>query len=357
MNPRAWVKMASKFEQLKNLVEAKIGHFPVSDRRVIVACSGGVDSTALFWVFLELFQAKKIFSLRLFHFNFGLRGDESDGDEAFCRGLAEGAGIPFELACASPEDRESRSGEGIQEWARRLRREALLKVTERAEWIVLAHHADDAAETSLMRIMRGASLANIRGMDEWSEAGHPPDQRKFFRPWLAVPKEDIVAAAAERSMLFREDTSNAKLDYARNVIRHRVLPELLRLWPAGREKLADLACDGAELSGYALAHAIAETACQSSAKEMKCSRQKLCALPDSIALAVLAHMVQRASSGSPRQLSRANLRRCLESARSPAEVADGLDPADSGKKFTLEMSRGIFLEVRGDTVRSFPGPA
>jgi tRNA(Ile)-lysidine synthetase-like protein len=349
--------MINKFEQLKSLVEAKIRNFPHSERRVIVACSGGVDSTALFWVFLRLFQEKKIFSLRLFHFNYGLRGEESDRDESFCRALAEGVQVPFEVRNASQLDREKRCGEGIQEWARRLRREALCQIADDSDWIALAHHADDAAETMLMRLMRGTSLAHLKGMEEWSKAWDKQGALRFFRPWLRVTKKEILAAAAEQNMLFREDSTNAQLDYARNVVRHRVLPELLRLWPAGREKLADLATDAAELAQYALNNALAETGFEATKNESRCSRQKLCRLPDAVALSVLAHMAQHARSGPPKQLSRSNLAKILDAARSAGEPPENSEAEWPTRKFTLEMTRGVFLEVKAETVRSFPGTA
>ncbi len=338
-----WVTMTNKFSDLINLVEAKISHLPLEKRRVIVACSGGVDSTALFAVFCQLLKAKKIFSLGLFHFNYGLRGEESEGDEAFCRDLAEGASVPFLSACATTEQRETRQGEGVQEWARRLRREALGQLGAEGHLIALAHHADDSAETVLMRMMRGTSLAAMRGMTEWDGS--------WWRPWLRVPKSEIIAAAEERGMLFREDSTNEKLDYARNVVRHRVLPELFRLWPAGRQKLLDLADDANTVASYALAKALEETEFKLETKEVPivsahCSRARLSALSDPIALAVLAHLAQSTSAGSWKQLSRVNLLKVLAAAR-----------AGGHPRFVLEMSRGLYLEASADRVRSFPGSA
>lgn len=335
--------MTNKFSDLINLVESKISHLPFEKRGVIVACSGGVDSTALFAVFCELLKAKKIFSLALFHFNYGLRGEESEGDEAFCRDLASGAGVPFLAARATKEQRETRQGEGVQEWARRLRREALGQWIQEGTLIALAHHADDSAETVLMRMMRGTSLGAMRGMAEWDGS--------WWRPWLRVPKAEIIAAAEERALLFREDSTNEKLDYARNVVRHRVLPELLRLWPAGRQKLLDLADDAHAVASYALLKALEDTDFKLDKKEVAtvsahCSRERLSELPDPIALAVLAHMAQSTSAGCWKQLSRANLLKVLTAAR-----------AGGQPRFVLEMSKGLYLEATKDRVRSFPGPA
>ena len=340
--------MSSKFDSLKDLVEAKISHFPLEKRAVIVSCSGGVDSTVLFAVFCEFLKAKIIFSLSLFHFNYGLRGDESDGDETFCRDLALGAGVPFLGSRATSEQRATRQGEGVQAWARRLRRDALMQLTsgesDFAENIVtLAHHADDAAETVIMRLLRGTSLATMRGMAEWDG--------RWWRPWLDVSKGDILAAAGERGLLYREDSSNEKLDYARNVVRHKILPELLKLWPSGRQKILDLSEDAHTVSQYALGKALAECGMRLESQggtglSAVCIREALVALPESMAIAVLAHMAQSTSAGGWRQLSRANLLKVLGAANN----GSGEQP-----RFVLEMSQGIFLEVTPAVVRAFSG--
>ncbi len=335
-----WTIMPCKFSDLKSLVEAKISRFPFEKRRVIAACSGGVDSTVLFGIFCELLKAKNIFSLELFHFNYGLRGEESVGDESFCRDLAQGAAVPFLCARATNEQRETHQGEGVQEWARRLRREALMKLGSSGSIVALAHHADDAAETVLMRMMRGTSLATMRGMSEWDGI--------WWRPWIRVPKVDIIAAALDRGMLFREDSTNEKLDYSRNVVRHRVLPELLRLWPAGREKLLDLADDAHAVASYALLKALGDasfklTADEKSMSTPTCRRASLVELPEALALAVLAHMAQSTSAGAWKQLSRGNLLKVLAASK-----------AGGQPRFVLELTKGLFLEVGTEAVRSFP---
>ncbi len=340
--------MSNKFSDLIRLVEGKIAVFPLEKRRLIVACSGGVDSTALFHVFCELFKAKKIFSLALFHFNYGLRGEESEGDESFCEGLARGAGVPFLVARATEKDREDRQGEGIQEWARRLRREALVKLSVNEEIIALAHHADDAAETVVMRLMRGTSLTGMRGMTEWDG--------RWWRPWIRVPKAEIIAAVEESGMLFREDSTNAQLDYARNVVRHQVLPGLFKLWPAGREKLLDLADDAAVVAEYALKKALEDVGFELKAapagragirgSEPVCDQSRLAGLPDAVALAVLAHMARCTAAGEWRQLSRQNLAKVLAAAR-----------AGGKPRFVLELSHGLYLEAGSGQVRAWSGKA
>lgn len=340
MIPDGWMTMSNKFSDLIDLVEAKISAFPLEKRMVIVSCSGGVDSTALFHVFCELLKAKKIFSLALFHFNYGLRGEESDGDEAFCEGLAKGAGVPFLVARATETQRQERQGEGIQEWARRLRRDALKKLAVNSEFIALAHHADDAAETVVMRMMRGTSLAHVHGMSEWDGA--------WWRPWIRLPKSEIIAAVEEAEMLFREDSTNAQLDYARNVVRHQVLPPLFKLWPAGREKLLDLADDAESVAKYALGKALTEVDFEilhqkgAGGKTPVCDQRKLAALPDAVAVSVLAHLARSTEGGGWRQLSRTNLLKVLAAARSAEKT-----------RFVLELGRGLYLESGSGRVKAW----
>lgn len=332
--------MGNKFSNLKSFTEAKITNFPLEDRRFIVACSGGVDSTALFRVFLEIFNEKKIFSLTVFHFNYGLRGGESDGDEAFCRALAEDNGLTFLSRRATQADHDARGEGGIQDWARRLRREALAQIAREGEKVVFAHHADDTVETILMRIMRGTSLRSMRGMAELDG--------KWWRPWLTVSKQDILATAEESGWLFREDSSNNQLDYTRNVLRHNVLPALHNIWPTGGTKLIELANDAFAVATYALQGA--KAAChfnESSAMKRgaSCHRDELCKLPDAVAFLVIADLIRAATSGDVRQISRSNLQKILAAARDTS----------SSKRFVLEVAKGVFVESSGTKVRSFPG--
>jgi tRNA(Ile)-lysidine synthase TilS/MesJ len=117
----------------------------------------------------------------------------------------------------------------IQDWARRIRYEWFQKVAGPESWIVLAHHADDLAETVLMRICRGAGLGGMPSM--------LPLKGNLWRPLLALTREDIQNLASRLKILHREDSSNAKMDYSRNRLRHRILPELEKLYPGVRTNL------------------------------------------------------------------------------------------------------------------------
>lgn len=151
----------------------------------------------------------------ILHVNFGLRAEESDGDEGLVRGEAR----EYDVVChvrrtVVPE------GPGVQARARRLRRaasEALLRERQ-LHRIALAHHANDQAETLLLQFSRGTGGAGLCGMR--GELG------VYLRPLLYAPQSAITAYAKTHRVAYREDASNASDRYARNRLRHHVVPAL-----------------------------------------------------------------------------------------------------------------------------------
>ena len=131
-------------------------------RRFLLLVSGGLDSMVL----LELLsRQKKTFQLDVAHFNFHLRGQESNRDENFVRKACQKKGLPL-LVLDSPLAK----GPGIQERARKKRYDTIKKLLPKYKWthILTAHHADDQAETILMRWMRGAGVRGLAGIQKIS---------------------------------------------------------------------------------------------------------------------------------------------------------------------------------------------
>jgi tRNA(Ile)-lysidine synthase len=233
------------FRDLPNLwaeLNAKEPVLRQSYRGVIVSASGGPDSTALFHVFWALSQAGKNFSVEVFHLNYGLRGEASDGDEAYLRALAAGVGAPFRVRRVDEAERQARRGESVQEWARRLRRAEFAALAAEGWLIALGHHADDLAETVLQRLARGAGPEALAGMQSWA----PP----LWRPLLGLRKATILAELERCGIPYRTDASNAGVDYARNVVRHEVLPRLEDLHAGAAERIVDSAVAARELAGW-----------------------------------------------------------------------------------------------------------
>ena len=196
---------------------------------VLVAVSGGSDSTALLWMLHGLRERLGIERLGILHVNHGLRGSESDEDETFVTRMAQQLNAPFfikKLAGRSLHDR------GIEEWARRERYDFFRRIKEREGFarIATGHTADDQAETVLMRLVRGSGLRGLRGI-------LPERCDGVVRPLLPLRKHEIIAWLQKKEIQFRNDASNQDCSFRRNMIRHEVLPGMERREPGAAEKL------------------------------------------------------------------------------------------------------------------------
>jgi tRNA(Ile)-lysidine synthase len=222
-------------------IDRAAGALGLAGRRVLVAASGGVDSTVLAHALAEI-AGRRGLQLAIGHVNHGLRGADSDADEAAVRALAADLGAPVAVAAVDPRGllsgRSSRERPTLQEAARSLRYEALSSLAGRlgAERIATAHNADDQAETLLLRLLRGTGPDGMGGIPERSRDG------VIVRPLLRVPRAEIEAFARARHLAWREDASNQSPDYTRNRLRHHWLPGLQREFnPRLLRVMADLA--------------------------------------------------------------------------------------------------------------------
>ncbi len=197
---------------------------------IIVAVSGGADSTAL----LDLLANLPEFSPRLVaaHLNHCLRGTESDSDEEFVRGLAARYDIPMESRRIDVKNMAKKQGLNLEDAGRRARLSFLNEVRTRrqATAIALAHHGDDQAETVLMRLLRGSGMTGLAGMS--CQNGHG-----IIRPLLNISRAEIEEHLKLRGLSYREDASNQDTSFLRNRIRHELLPLLKQYNPAIRERL------------------------------------------------------------------------------------------------------------------------
>lgn len=194
--------------------------------RIAVACSGGPDSTALLLILQEL-SAKLGSTLSVVHFNHQLRAAESDADAQFVRNLADQLHLPFHIASEDTLMRTERTKANLEQTARQLRYEYFFSLVESglADRIAVGHTADDQAETVLHRLFRGAGG---RGM----AAIYPTLENWLIRPLLETRRQDVLAWLSDREQTWREDSSNRDLRYARNRIRHQLLPVLAEFNPS-----------------------------------------------------------------------------------------------------------------------------
>ena len=188
----------------------------------VVCVSGGADSTALV-TGLHCLARRQGVPPRLVvaHARHDLRV-EAATDAAFVADLAAGLGIPCVVRDLLVREPDGLRGEGIEGRARRLRQEFFTAVAREhgARFVVVAHTADDQAETILHRSLRGTGLAGLAGMASARELSHGV---ALLRPLLAVPRRVTRAYLDSRGQSWMEDATNADVRYARNFLRHEVL--------------------------------------------------------------------------------------------------------------------------------------
>jgi tRNA(Ile)-lysidine synthase len=200
--------------------------------RVAVAVSGGADSVCLLHVLLDLAPRWNL-TLSIVHVNHNLRGEASLGDADFVRCLAAGLGLPFTL-----HDLDLSTTPGNLEQSARDARLAFfhnLLARGLATRIALGHTRSDQAETVLFRFLRGSGATGLAAI-------RPSTPRGIVRPLIDIERPEVVHFLRDRNVQWREDATNATLDFARNRIRHQLLPQLAREWnPALTETLAHTA--------------------------------------------------------------------------------------------------------------------
>ena len=197
---------------------------------VLCALSGGADSMYLLCRLLEG-REKYGWAVCAAHFNHGLR--ESAGRDAdFVRAWCEARGVPLTAGREDVAALARREGLGIEEAGRAARYRFLADAARRAglEFIATGHHAGDNAETVLMNLIRGCGLKGLTGI--------PQRRGNIVRPMLEVSRPEIESYLRERAVPHVEDETNAGLDYARNRVRHRLLPLLEELNPRAAAHIA-----------------------------------------------------------------------------------------------------------------------
>ncbi|MDR6969366.1 tRNA(Ile)-lysidine synthase [Flavobacterium arsenatis] len=207
--------MISKFQKHLSQNLSFLAH-----KKLLLAISGGIDSMVL----LDLFR-KSGFEIAIAHCNFQLRGQESDGDQAFIENYSKKNNIPLFVTQFDTKAFAEDFKLSIQVAARELRYKWFYELLEsnQYDYVLTAHHADDNIETFLINLSRGSGLEGFTGI--------PVQNDKTVRPLLPYSRDEILEYAKENSIEWHEDSSNASDKYLRNKIRQEIVPVLKSLNP------------------------------------------------------------------------------------------------------------------------------
>lgn len=203
---------------LQNHIDKEIPY--LKQKKLLLAVSGGLDSMVLLHLFQELGC-----DIAIAHCNFQLRGMESFGDQKFVQDYAEANKIPIYLTQFDTEAYAKDYKLSTQVAARELRYNWFYELleTEKIDYILTAHHADDNLETFLINLTRGTGLEGLTGI--------PVQNDRVIRPLLFLSRQKIENYAKTNDVQWREDSSNASDKYVRNKIRHHLIPVLKELNP------------------------------------------------------------------------------------------------------------------------------
>lgn len=192
--------------------------FSIEHDTILVGVSGGVDSISLIQALIDLKC-----SVAIAHCNFNLRGDESDGDQAFVENFAKKHSIPIHIRSFNTIDYANERKVSIEMAARDLRYEWFNTLCTLHEYsnIAIAHNQNDSIETFFINLMRASGLKGLSGI--------PIKNGKIVRPFSTISRAEIEEFAHLSNLSYRIDSSNLTNDYVRNKIRNIILPELQKI--------------------------------------------------------------------------------------------------------------------------------
>jgi len=196
--------------------------------KIIAACSGGADSMFL----LHALKEAKV-NFEVAHVNFQLRGEESDGDEKSVKKWCDSNNVHLSSISLSAKEEADKSGNGTQAAARKLRYDYFEELLHerKADYIAVAHHKNDQAETLILHLLRSVNPDSLGCMS--MKTG------QVIRPLIEWTRKEIEQELKNDEVVFREDSSNTDPKYTRNRIRHEVLPLLEDIRAGSTEHLAE----------------------------------------------------------------------------------------------------------------------
>ena len=314
--------MTSLLDRVAGFI-ARHGMFRAGDRTG-VAVSGGADSVFLLHALRELAPRWNL-QLSVVHIEHGIRGDTSLADAIFVRKLAEEFGLQFHLHRADVPALD----DNLEQAARRVRTAFYRQLIESGnlDRIATGHTRSDQAETVFYRVLRGSGLAGLAGILPTSEPG-------IVRPLLELTRSEIQHWLAEQSLTWREDETNQDRSYARNRLRHDVIPLLTESFnPRLEEALANLATlardEESFWDAYLSSRSARTPACRvpthgdadvATDHSLVIPLTTLTNVPTAVSRRITRHLIEKVK-GDLRQIEFAHIERILQMAQS----ADGHD--------------------------------
>ncbi len=214
-------------ELLERVADALLPVLP-ADSTILLGLSGGVDSVVLLHLLQQL-SPRHSWRLSVLHVHHGI-SPKADLWAAFCTDLCARYGVPLQVEHV---DIAPLRAHGIEAAARKLRHAVFAR--HPCDFVALAHHADDQAETLLLQLLRGAGVRGASAMPLLARRAGLPS---LLRPLLHCSRQEILDYAAAENLQWVEDESNSDDSYPRNYLRHRMLPLLSEKFPAYRDTLA-----------------------------------------------------------------------------------------------------------------------
>jgi tRNA(Ile)-lysidine synthase len=191
------------------------------EHKILLAVSGGIDSMVMEHLFRQAH-----FQYAIAHCNFKLRGADSDEDQRWLQQFASQNGVPFYSTSFETSEYAATNHVSTQMAARELRRKwfAELLAKHDFDFIATAHHLNDSIETVIFNLAKGTGISGLKGI--------APTKDRYIRPLMFASREMIRKYADENDILWREDSSNKSVKYKRNLIRHKIIPELKKINPS-----------------------------------------------------------------------------------------------------------------------------
>ena len=339
-------------------VEALIAPLVAPQSSVLIGLSGGADSVVLLHLLHQL-AARYTWQLSALHVHHGISRN-ADAWARFCAELCERHRIPF---LVEHVDIGPLRAHGIEAAARKLRIAAFSR--QACDYVALAHHADDQAETLLLQILRGAGVRGASAMPVLSLSklsGLAPraDSHGLLRPLLHCSRREILDYAAAHGLQWIEDESNADDSYPRNFLRHRIMPMLEQKFPAYRDTLGRSARHFAEASGLLddLARQDADQALDGNSIRVAALRE----LPAARAKNLLRYFLHSRNALMPQSTHLDEMLRQLCDARQDAAVVVRLGDHQLRRyrdsvyllPGTEDLDRDYVLPWRGETILDWP---